>query len=854
MQYSRLARAVSLTLPLALLAGCDDVLNDDVEEVTLQSQALKFDPANGMIPYPNDIVGFDEDGTLHVPGETDWANTDGDSPNVYWNYYGTQQGWGTSVPMILEFTKAPDEAGGSPTIDADTFQSGIKMFRENADGTLESLVWNEDYRAILAKAGTINIEPLKPFDEATRYFVALTSDVKDAHGQTLQTSSAYRQLLSSNDEMGQHLQGVIDQLGGAGLSDSSIIYAADFTTGSNVSVIRPVVAKYLETSDETILTIHQEITSTDTADVVNNNVLVNQFSETLKNEGVELPLPDNTEAGYHVFSASINLPAYMDTPDMNAGNCDYNQYVASMQNEDGSVPDGINFNEYRVAPQEFCPGAFSYFQADDGTPINAENAGNIHVFKTADQNSISALVFLPDGEVPEGGFPVIMSTHGFGGSKSDTELAAEQFTSEGYALVAIDHPMHGDRAVDIDGDGEKDLSATVRRTDYASPENLLTTRGFMWQVSLDYIGIRMAIANGVTDLQGKLLLDTNNVHMQGGSLGGIHSTIISGMIRDAQENIPGYKDELDLKTTTLNVPGAGVAAILMQSPVLQPEMKADILESAPFRLFMAEKLGLYNPVTQLSKDEKVTALDKTDEYREGLAGVDLTQPELISDENVRQLADKLLATSAAMGKSAPADFAEFEEQIWEAYKIPAEVAYQAITDPSDPVSYAKVLAQYPDEPILLNEAVGDGSNDLNILGLGIALATEGNEYNPGDFVIVNQADEMPLGGTDPLIRTLGLDLLVGGENGEKDVATVRGASRYGYGTHMSSFIPIPLALIDPDLLPNDMQVHNSIIGASTSFMNSKGSYVNVKNRGFTNGDDLLLLKEEFSEQPQYKLR
>ncbi|WP_257252881.1 hypothetical protein [Endozoicomonas sp. SESOKO3] len=143
---------------------------------------------------------------------------------------------------------------------------------------------------------------------------------------------------------------------------------------------------------------------------------------------------------------------------------------------------------------------------------------------------------------------------------------------------------------------------------------------------------------------------------------------------------------------------------------------------------------------------------------------------------------------------------------------------------------------------------------MNIAGLAIALATEGNEYNPGDFVIVNQADEMPLGGTDPLIRTLGLDLLVGGENGEKSVTTIRGASRYGYGTHMSSFVPMPLAIIDPDLLPNDMQVHNSIVKATLSFMDSNGSFVEVKNYGLTNGDNLLLPEEDFPEQPEYKRR
>ncbi|WP_252179374.1 hypothetical protein [Endozoicomonas sp. 4G] len=853
MQCTRLAKAVSLALPVMLLAGCDDVLNDDVEEVTLQSQTLKFDPANGVIPYPNDIVGFDEDGSLKVPGETDWAATlgdaTGDSPNTFWNYYGSQPGWGTSVPMILEFTKAPESSGGSPSIDPATFQSGIKMFREK-DGTLEELVWNVDYRAILAEAGTINIEPLKPFDEATRYFVVLTTGLQDAHGQPLQTPSAYKQLLSSNDEMGLHLQGVIDQLAGAGLSDSSIVYAADFTTGSNISVIRPVVEKYLgEYSSGTQFSGLVEETFASSSVSTEQNRVVTAISEQLAKEGVSISEQEPTEtAEFRVFSATINLPAYLDTPEMGV-NCEYNEYVVSMQEGGSHDSHPENFNEYRVAPQEFCSGAFSYFQTSDGTPINASNAADIKVFKEA---SIKAKIYLPTGEVPDGGFKVVMHSHGFGGSKDEAEIFAKQLVGSGYAVVAIDHPMHGDRAVDIDGDGVADLDASERRTDYASAENLLTTRGFMWQVALDYVGIRMAIANGVNH-KGETLLDTNNVHMLGSSLGGIHGTIISGIIRDAQEHFPQYKEKLDLKTTTVNVPGAGVATVLIQSPVLLPEMKEDALHSAAFRLFMAETLGFYNPVTQLSKDEKVAALDKTDEYREGLENVDLTQPDQIADEHIRQLADDVLAASAAMGNPAPADFAEFEEQIWQVYKIPAEIAYQAITDPSDPVSYAKVLAQYPDEPILLTEAVGDGSNELNMTAMALAaMEGDGKDFNPGDFVIVNQAHEMPLGGTDPLIRTLGLDLLVGGDNGVQGVTTIRSASRYGYGTHMSSFVPVDAASEDQDLLPNDVDVHESIVEATLSFLKSNGSHVNVENLGSTNGDELLLPKEDFADQPEYK--
>ncbi|PSW21810.1 hypothetical protein C9I98_00650 [Photobacterium sanctipauli] len=810
MKHSRLAKAIYIALPLTLLAGCNE--QNTVEP---QPHVLQFDPANGLVPYPNDIVGFDADGTLSIPGETDWANIEGDSANTYWNFLGSQKGWGTSVPIILQFDQEP-----FTFIDETTLQSGVKMFKE-VDGNLTELEWNTDYRAIISQSGTLNIEPLKPFDEASRYFFAVTTNVKDGEGNPLLSSDSFLGLMSSDDEMGEHLQQVISSLGTVGIEEDSLVYAADFTTGSSISMLRPIVDKYLdEYSSNTRITLDRPVVPYNANEVIASNPLVKQFTEMFEQQGVDVPKPEPTtlEPDYITYVGTVNLPSYMDSPEQGV-NCDYNPYVESMQ---GDAPE--NMNEYRVAPQKFCPGAYSFFQTDvdgqpSGKPISADTAENIHVFKEPRNNPMSIVVHIPTGEMPEGGWPVIMLSHGFGGKKEDSAMTAETLAPEGYVVVAIDTPMHGERMPDIDHDGEADLTATKRRTDYASPENLLTTSGFMWQLSLDYLAIRMAITNGI-ELDDGSILQVNNqdVHMSGGSLGGIHSTIISSLIRDTQERHSFFANALDIRTTTLNVPGGGVASVLMQSPGLKPELKADILDSAAFRLFMAEQLGYYNPVTQLSFEEKVAALDEVDKYRASF--------------------------------SSEEEFAAYEEEIWQKFEKPAEVVYQSITDPNDPINFAKELAKYKDEPILLNEGVGDGSNEIKLPDVALALATDGNEFNPGDFIIVNQTQEMPLGGTDPLIRVLELDLLTGDMN-EDDVA-VRGAGRYGYANHLTPFIPLPLALVDPDLLPNDAASHRSMMHGMTTFLNSKGKSVEVKNVGTTNGDALILAPEMLPEQPEYK--
>ncbi|MGI9280374.1 MAG: hypothetical protein ACR2PX_12225 [Endozoicomonas sp.] len=230
MKYGSLLRAVPFSLALLGVMGCDKtpVAIGGIEQKS--AVTLQFDPANGNIPYPNDLYGFDHDGTLSVPGEADWSSySELNSPDSFWHFYGTQKGWGARMPMIIQFVSMAGEMVDEPVVDESTLQRSVLVFKESGQG-LEPQEWGRDYKASLGQLGELKIEPLESFAEKTRYLVVLTRDLKDVSGQSIESPEGYRLLLSSHDSLGKHLNKVVKQLGRVGVRKNTIVFAADFTT------------------------------------------------------------------------------------------------------------------------------------------------------------------------------------------------------------------------------------------------------------------------------------------------------------------------------------------------------------------------------------------------------------------------------------------------------------------------------------------------------------------------------------------------------------------------------------------------------------------------------------------------
>ena len=72
--------------------------------------------------------------------------------------------------------------------------------------------------------------------------------------------------------------------------------------------------------------------------------------------------------------------------------------------------------------------------------------------------SLAATLYLPDGPVPEGGWPAIVMFHGLGGNRTSSNTIAENtFANQGYAVLTFDTRGHGQSGGLFSAVGEREL-------------------------------------------------------------------------------------------------------------------------------------------------------------------------------------------------------------------------------------------------------------------------------------------------------------------------------------------------------------------------------------------------------------
>ena len=350
---------------------------------------------------------------------------------------------------------------------------------------------------------------------------------------------------------------------------------------------------------------------------------------------------------------------------------------------------------------------------------------------------------------PAQGWPVAMYGHGITFSKETVHGMAGAMALQGLATISIDLPMHGERGVDLNGDGVFEVSATdpsfgpsyVNGSMFAfvNLSSMLSIRDNLRQGSADMLSLRAAISNtGLTEIaQGQPpLLDATQVSYFGHSLGAI-----VGLPAVAVANTPfTLPDGTELanpfvfNSIAMVTPTAGYVPTAMFSPDFGVKVKVGLTSSDAFQL-------------ELSKVSGLTA--------EQLAGLQQTQP-----DHYAALVDSL--------------YAEFRQQL--------TFAAQQVVDGGDPINFAALLTQ-TGTPALVHEIVGNGADNLSDMVLANSVAAEG----------------WPVAGTEPLIAALNLQ---GIENTSQDANGIHGAVRLMYGHHLSIVSPAAVEGIAPDPIRN----------------------------------------------------
>lgn len=803
---------ISLAVTSALgLTGCggeklDDLKADAAAEGTIVPQSrVVFDPTAGRISVPNDLLfSGSTDGTLQMPGEA-LATINYADPQTA---LGALDGWSTQNPFSIELAFAggvsldaasasrPDSVRLVEVLMGDPASSDAScraVPRGVACKAVGQLTFGTDF-ITRAVGNNVAVIPLKPLKAATTYILVLTNNLKDSEGRSVAPSVTYelvKQDLATmplGSEAQRQLQGVINSFETAvstqNIAKDSIIYSAAITTQSTSNV--------LTTVKQLMLPSPLNNNTPPMVGVADTSLLVSQVlfpGQTIPDSSSD---PRFLYKLAKLYSGTITLPYYLG--DSTATNkdgakntrwqarCDSGAMIASLTaTQKTALEAGITSPE-RMANDKFCNGASSGALRDFGIDTKRHLTKFNTVPKVNSMKTLQVQMTVPNtayGLVkPEAGWPVVILQHGITSCKENMLAVTGALSAAGFATVAIDHPLHGSRGFDTDGDTIDDVNASGQTcfknnvrlngnaTDYMNLSDLLVTRDNLRQSIADMLGLRLGL--NFNNQPG--LLNTQDVQLLGHSLGAITGTSMVALA-NTSTGIAQADALYNIKSTTLAMPGGAVANFLLESGSFGNLIKANVLLgsatlSGDFRAFIGESCGT-NAATYVA-----CASTKFTPYLASLTAAGKTATLATINATVTQFA----------------------------------FAAQTVIDAGDPNNYAAAL-----------NASGSKVHVLEVVGGG---TLPDNSTSLPDQVIPNQGVNMPLAGTEPLARLIGAAAIPA--NAGSWAVTRTSISRFIYGDH-GSILSAPLTDVNKMATLGEMQ------NQTATFFFSRGAGVQVKN-------------------------
>ena len=811
--------ALSLAVISALgLSACDSETIEDVQkEAEVNGTAVKslarivFDPgaATPVLSIPNDLlISETKDGTLNLPAEN-LVDADGNKlPVDYLNpsaAVGALDGWSTVNPFTIEVAFPEGR-----TLNADSvFNPGAVHVYEAIMGGNQSdaecaaiprgpacklvaeLTFGVDFVA-KASGNDIAIVPLKPLKAKTAYVVALTDAIQDSDGMAVSGSITYnlvkqditeKPLATDSQLLLQTLTNSFENIAVAGgLSKDNIIYSFSMTTQSISDVSQTVKSLMLSGAPGTT-----PILSAITPTGANAAMLLGLNSD---------DLGAGTVASYAAVSKStLSAPYYLETPfyDGTASSCNllaedittgcsdlFSRWEAmgdSPVTVAGALASGVlsqeSFAEQAIAqgkdPAELLANpaklvgltfTVDVVVDDQGTVVAVPVDQTRHltqynplpqvksyksgasaidvIITTPDVDRINAIAALKKGsaltaeeamQVPAAGWPVMIFSHGITSYKETVLAISGTLASQGIATVSIDHPYHGTRGIDFNADGVYEISATssLKGSDPAFANADVTS--YMNLASL--LTARDNVRQSEVDLLA-LRLSLNSVDLAGQldatkvSFLGHFLGAITGITFTALAN-SGVVNPATGELLPMNPYGINSASYAFPGGGIP----GVLLNSVSF-----------GPVVKAGLTSSQSFIDVVEETA-GKKVEDMTE----------------------------AEYATYVEAIYPAFANEFNFAAQTIIDAADPVNYASTVKTTM-TPVHVLEVVGDE-------------AAGGS--NKADQVIVNAVASLPLVGTEPLIRELGIE---GASDTVGDGTTaVSAAVRFLKGHHSSILSP-----------------------------------------------------------------
>jgi pimeloyl-ACP methyl ester carboxylesterase len=601
----------------------------DVPQASATFRA-QFDPARLIMPYPNDILGF-----LVNPGTDGTLNLIAQPLQPLAPLVNQLDGFSTNARVQANFTRAVDPASLTP---ATVFLLEVAMDPSTkavvnlSDTTLckiaaappaacaaigvaptgnPFLVQGVDYEVSVAPdfdAGsqTVQLKPLRPlnsnrpnaFNPGTEngYLMFLTSGIRDTAGNPAQPDATYAQIrggflsgaiqlpppgaelppLTTEQLLGLFIAAHLTVGEFLGIPPGNVVVSASFTT-QDTSTVLQTVADMAEAQPSQLFPMVTPVPVPLSETVVLPAGTQVTTGLVLGLQGIDASeIPGEGD----VYLGALNIPYYLAPATAeNPGAIRTMPWIAATE----SPLDGTSrvLNKYNPVP---------FKRADVPVPllISIPNANTDYALAT------TGGAFAPQ---PPAGWPVVVFKHPITTNRTLMFALAEPLNNAGYAVIAMDLPLHGipqpeidfenataeelgailsDPArstaifrvpgvpertfdVDLDGDGQIDASGAH----FLNLANGLVTRDNNRQAVADLVTLMRSIPTMDLDGDGTPDFDGSRIHVIGMSLGAM---VIANAL--AVDDTPA--------TATLAMPGGVWSDLLLDSFAFGPPIEAGL--------------------------------------------------------------------------------------------------------------------------------------------------------------------------------------------------------------------------------------------------------------------------------------
>ncbi len=534
------ANSASILKTLSINAASQAVDSDPTDTPT----SNLYDPGNAIVPSAIDILFKDSlDGTINVSFSPNEAT---DPKAAAKRVLNDMDGFSTSVPLTTGFSSGLDPAYANPAnIPAGAvriFEVGLSGFAKAVVSVKSELTYGVDFIATLSSIDplqtTLVIVPLKPLKPDTSYYTVITNSLKDANGDSVTPSAIYSLAKSStakyvNDAGVSQLTGVPDASAQTLESLRQLISASEFTVDfakEDLAATNIVVSWSFTTQSvgKTLATVRSLAASSSPATSLSAFVGVTTSS-----------IPGGKGLA-NIYTGTLTVPYYLTESESTT-----------------TLPNAINTKHWEAA-----------------NAFGGETKLTRHNTLPAATNAALDIPLLVTTPVDTTTYPAPWKTvifqHGITTNRTVMLAVADTLASVGFAVVAIDMPLHGlvdtispfyqasnERTFNVDIATEGGL-VTIPATDgtidssgkhFINLSNLLVTRDNVRQAIADLFTLTAAISTIDVDGNGADL-DASNIYFVGHSLGGMVGTAFLALEPNVKDAVlvhsgNGYAKVLD---------------------------------------------------------------------------------------------------------------------------------------------------------------------------------------------------------------------------------------------------------------------------------------------------------------------